>query len=241
MSDYELDPSEERALFKYAEGYESHPSSPAVTPKKQYVPPSLLGRRRRPRAPREARAPRKNPRVVGEFHWDSDLSETENVLSARKRTLANRRRRNAYISRPRRVPDRRWQPPPPGGRPVVLEPIDTDDTQSDAGSRHHPEILSRKAKTERKRRMRRDGREVTPDWIEVPSDEEYRYAKFSCFQDDRKFTLAEYLLPKYRAASTSRVVCGICPDSHNREDCPFALSKKGKDVVDMGQLFSFMR
>lgn len=237
MSDYGADSDFERALSSYTRGYESGLSSLNATPSKKYVTSQLAGSKRRGRA---SRLPRKK-RFCGIDEWNEQFSDEENILRLRKRRFANMRRRGAY-GRPRRASPRRLTPPPPGGRPVVLEDIETDDTESDAGSKHHPEILSRRAKTARKRRMRRADRDVTPEWIEVPSDEEYRYSKFSCFQGSRKFTLAEWLLPKYRKAGPSRKKCAICADSHDVGDCPFrSPEKKKSEKVDMGQLFSFMR
>jgi hypothetical protein len=208
------------------------------------------GKPRKPRPPRE-------PRRVHQGEWDSELSESENVERLRRNRLVNMRRRakrlDAQLSEGRRGDQGLCADRPSGvvGRPhggrrnrVLLSPSSDAD-----GNRGGPPGFSAVDKSKRVLGVRRQGRDVTPEWLEVPDSDRHKYAKLA--QPSASFgylALKEWTLRSFESEMSDEELCGVCPGQHVVADCPRLSGFAGKpekkrkrdDVVDMGELFSFM-
>jgi hypothetical protein len=205
------------------------------------------GKQRKPREPRE-------PRRVRQGEWDSEKSDDENVQRLRRNRLLNTRRRAkqqlAPLSggsyrrevlcedRPSGVVRR-----PSGGRRtrVVLSA-----PPESVGNRGGPPGFSAMDKFNRNRRVRRQGRSVTPEWLEVPVEDRHKYAKLVS-GGSGYVALKEWTLRRFESEMSDEELCGVCPGQHAVADCPrlegfqgTPRKRKSRDLVDMGELFSFM-
>lgn len=122
---------------------------------------------------------------------------------------------------------------------VLAEPLspDTSDYESTSGVGN-----SRKEKAQRARRMRRQGRPQTPDWIEVPKDKRYLFSKFSDFGQG-SLTLMEWMLPRPNSVQAEKKrpvtpvkagvsqLCGDprCSGQHPLSECPYQLVSQSDD------------
>jgi hypothetical protein len=95
-------------------------------------------------------------------------------------------------------------------------------------------------------RVRRQGRSLTPDWIQVPDEEMHQFAKLSYF-DNCYHALEENRLRRYRVTTPEpdekRMVDTLCDcgmsRQHTRRECRRRFVDDD-DTVLMGKLFSFM-
>lgn len=123
----------------------------------------------------------------------------------------------------------------------VVEPCSpqSSDYESSSGAGN-----SRKEKAARDRRIRKRGRDVTPDWVEVPSSKRYQFSKFSDFGQGL-LTLMEWRSPRPRtpertAKSAASALCGNmkCSGQHSLADCPWASDVSPSSKRTVGVVFA---
>jgi hypothetical protein len=202
------------------------------------------------RKPRESREPRR----VRQGEWDSDKSDNENVQRLRRNRLVNSRRRAKRDGAPvsgGRCGDEVLCTDSPSGvvrrpygarrRRAVLSPSPVQ-----IGNRGGPLGFSALDKSARARRVRRQGRSTTPEWIEVSDEDRHKYAKLVSGESGY-LALKEWTLRRFESEMSDEEPCGVCPGQHAVADCPrlegfqgTPRKRRGNEIVDMGELFSFM-
>jgi hypothetical protein len=228
------------------------PFTPSRLPKinPNGTPISANPNKRRVRAPRQ---PRK--RKLGE--WNSDLSESENVdRSRRHRGALNRRRRKYRHDNSMAMVDR----VPEDSRVKALEGLSLVEEMKEmeaqefdewcriAESRKRPRSVLKPLVREhgetdssfaRRTRMRRYGRSVTPEWIDLEKGDEYMYWKV-CSIDGKPRVLKEFTKKEYEKEFTDfegYILCGVCDGQHTSKVCPKLQARS--DIQQLERLLNF--
>jgi hypothetical protein len=257
MSDFEAEPE----ILAYFEGVAEAWTTQENTPVKREskitsfftVSKTTSDNRRWFGKPRKLREPRE-PRRARQGEWDSERSDDDNVQRLRRNRLANSRRRAKRESSP--LPQRG-----DSDESLRLESSSVDHRRAkgvrrnrvvlsappeSVGNRGGPPGFSAVDKFDRRRRVRRQGRSATPEWLEVPAEDRHKYAKLVS-GDSGYVALKEWTLRRFESEMSDEELCGVCPGQHAVADCPrlegfqgTPRKRKSRDLVDMGELFSFM-
>jgi hypothetical protein len=206
-----------------------------------------IGKSTKPGESRESRRAR-----LGE--WDSERSDDDNVQRLPRNRLANSRRSAKRESSP--LPQ--WGD---SGESFGLDSSSVDYRRAkrvrrnrvvlsappeSVGNRGGPSGFSAVDKFNPRRRVRRQARSVTPEWLEVPVEHPHKYVKL-VFRGLGYVALKEWTLRRFESEMSDEELCGVCPGQHAVADCPrlegfqgTPRKRKSRDLVDMGEFFPFM-
>lgn len=245
-------------LLKSAEKHD-RPLSPPRTPTRIRTPPSANPEKRRMFANPNARVfrPPRPPRKTKLGEWDEDLSESENVEKLRRHRLALNRRRMKYR------PDNSMAMVPREKRKRQDSHDQYDDEWNDVvGSVGLDDLLDKTAGPSRKRprsrlrplvrepgeddrsyerrkRVRRAGRDETPEWLDVADEHQHKYNKL-VHLDGSYRALKEFTKLEYEAEFTDYEgdrLCGVCDGQHSTKVCPKRQAKN--DIGTLHALLGF--